>query len=69
MPTTVTNMRGHAVMGEQGVQEAPEHATLWGPCVEDQCGGGVVAYPHHPGAAHQEVPDPDAEGGVQSQGA
>ena len=23
-----------------------EHAPLWGPHVEDQCGGGVVAYLH-----------------------
>ena len=35
-------MRGHAVMGEQGVQEGAEHAPLWGPCVEDQHSGGVV---------------------------
>ena len=27
-------MRGHAVMGEQGVQKGAEHAPLWGPCVE-----------------------------------
>ena len=33
-------MRGHAVMGEQGVQEVAEHAPLWGPSVEDQRGEG-----------------------------
>ena len=27
---------GHAVVGEQGVQEGIEHAPLRGPCVEDQ---------------------------------
>jgi hypothetical protein len=29
-------MHGHAVMGEQRVQEGAEHAPLWGPSVEDQ---------------------------------
>jgi hypothetical protein len=33
-----------------------------------QRGGFVVAYPHHLGAARQEVQDPVADGGVQSQG-
>ena len=41
---------------------------LCGPSVKGQCGGGGVAYPHHLGSAHQEVPDPVAEGGVQSRG-
>ena len=27
-------MRGHAVVGEQGVQEWTKHTPLWGPCVE-----------------------------------
>ena len=40
---------GHAVMGEQGVQERAENAPLWGPSVEDQQGGDVVSYPHHLG--------------------
>ena len=35
---------GHAVMGEQGVQEGAEHTHLWGPCVWDQHTGGVVTY-------------------------
>lgn len=48
-------MRGHAVMGEQGVQEGAEHTPLGDPCVEDHHGGGVVAYPHHQGSAHQEI--------------
>jgi hypothetical protein len=56
-------MFGHAVMGEQGVQEGTEHAPLTGPCVEDQHGRSVVAYPYHLGVARQEVQDPVAEGG------
>jgi hypothetical protein len=40
---------GHAVMGEQGVQEGTDHASLRGPCVEGQHGGCVVAYPRHLG--------------------
>jgi len=39
-------MFGHAVVGEQGVQERAQNAPLWGPRVEDQRGGDVVAYPH-----------------------
>ena len=32
-------MHGHAVIGEQGVQEIAENTPLWGPSVEDQrCG-------------------------------
>jgi hypothetical protein len=42
-----------------------EHAPL---CVEDQQSGGVVSYLHHRGAARQEVQDPIAQGGVQTQG-
>ena len=61
-------MHGHAVMGEQGVQEGAEHAPLWGPCVEDQRSGGVVSYLHHLGVALQEVQDSAAQGGVQIQG-
>jgi hypothetical protein len=30
-----------------GVQEAAEQAPLWGPRVDNQRGGGVVAYLHH----------------------
>ena len=59
---------GHAVMGEQGVQEGTEPAPLRGPGVEDQRGRRVVAYPYHLGAARQEVQDPFTEGGVQSHG-
>jgi hypothetical protein len=44
-----------AVMGKQEGQEGAEHAPLRGPCVEDQLGGGAVAYLHHLGSAHQEV--------------
>ena len=50
---------GRAVMSEQGVGGAR---------VEDHLGRCVVAYPYHLGAARQEVQDPFAEGGVQSQG-
>ena len=44
-------MHGHAVMGEHGIQEGAEHASLWGPSVEDQRSGDVVSYLHHLGAA------------------
>ena len=55
-------------MGEQGVQERAENSLLWGPSVEDQRGGDVVSYPHHPGVARQKVQDPIAQGGVKTQG-
>ena len=61
-------MRGHAFMGEQGVQEGAEHPSLWCPCVEDQLSGGVVSNLHQLGAVCQEVQDPVAQGGVQTQG-
>ena len=60
-------MHGHAVMGEQGVQERAENTPLCGPSVEDQRGGDVVTYPHHLGAARQEIQDPVAQGGVETQ--
>jgi hypothetical protein len=44
-----------------------EHALLWGPCVEDQHSGGVASYLHHLSVACQEVQDPVAQGGVQTQ--
>ena len=40
---------GHAVMGEEGVQEGTEHPPLRGPHVVDQSGGCVVTYPYHLG--------------------
>ena len=46
---------GHVVVGEQGVQEGTEHALLGGPSVEGQRGKCVPTYPHHLGAARQEV--------------
>ena len=55
-------------MGEQGVQERAEYAPLWGPCVVDLRSRGVVSYLHHLGAARQEVQDPVAQGGVETQG-
>ena len=55
---------GHAVMGEQRVQEGTKQAPMRGPRVEDQRGRCVAPYPHHLGAARQEVQDPVAEGGV-----
>ena len=61
-------MHGHAVVGEQGVQEGAENAPLWGPRNEDQRSGDVVSYLHHLGMAHQEVQDPDPQGGVKTQG-
>ena len=59
-------MHGHAVVGEQGVQERAQNAPLWGPSFEDQRGGDVVTYPHHLGAARQEVQYPVAQGGVET---
>jgi hypothetical protein len=53
-------------MGEQGVQERAESVPLWG--VEVQCSGGVVSYLLHLVAGCQEVQDPVAQGGVQTQG-
>jgi hypothetical protein len=61
-------MLGHAVMGEQGVQEGTKHTPLRGPSVEDQRVRCVVAYSYHLGVACQEVQDPVAEGVVKSQG-
>jgi hypothetical protein len=58
-------MHGQAVMG---VQEGAEHAPLWGPSVEDHRSGNVVSYLHHLGTARQEVQDPIAQGGVETQG-
>ena len=59
---------GVGVVGEQRVQEGSKHTPPWGPSVECRRGGGDVAYPRHLGAACQEVQNPVAEGGVQSQG-
>ena len=39
-----------------------------GPPVEDQPGGGVVAYFHHLVSTCQEVLEPVAQGRVQTQG-
>ena len=55
---------GHAAVDEQGVQEWTEHAPLWSSSVEEQRGRCVATYPHHLGAACQEVQDPVAEAGV-----
>ena len=70
-PTTVGKLidgvgvvPGRTVMREQGVQEGTKHAPLRGPCVEDQRGRSVVAYPYHLGIARHEIQDPVAEGGV-----
>ena len=41
-------MHGHAVIGEQGVQERAENAPLCGPSVEDQRGGNVISYLQRP---------------------
>ena len=53
-------MHGHAVMGEQGVQEGAEHTPLWSPSVEDQQSEDIVSYLHHLCAARQDVQDPIA---------
>jgi hypothetical protein len=58
----------HAVMDELGKQEGAEHAPQWGPHIEDQCGGGFVAYVHHLGLACQDVQDPITQGGVPTSG-
>ena len=55
-------------MGEQGVQEGAENAPLWGTSVDDQRSADVVSYLHHLGPARQEVQDPVAQGGVETQG-
>ena len=39
---------GHAVLGEQGVQEGTKYTPLRGPRVEDKRGRRVVAYPYRP---------------------
>ena len=44
-----------------------KYTSLKGPSVKDQRGRRVVAYPYHLGAALQEVQDPVAQGGVQTQ--
>ena len=41
---------------------------MWGPSVEDQRRGGLVSYLHHLGVPRQEVQDPVAQDGVQTQG-
>jgi hypothetical protein len=41
---------------------------LSGPSVEDRRSGDVVFCLHHLGVAHQEVQDPIAQGGVETQG-
>ena len=61
-------MHGHAVMGEQGVQEGAEHVPLRGPSVECQRGGDAVSYLHHQVAAREKSQDLTAQGGVEDQG-
>ena len=61
-------VRGHTVVGEQGVQERAQNAPFWSPSVEDQRGGDVVTYSHHLGAARQEVRYTVAQAGVVTQG-
>ena len=63
----VRGVRGHSVMGEQGVQERAEHAPLWSRCVEDQRSGGDVSYLHHMVVARQEVQDHVAQGRALTQ--
>jgi hypothetical protein len=55
-------------MGEQGVLEGAENAQFWGPSVDDQRSGYVVSYIHHLWVARQEVQDPIAHVGVETQG-
>ena len=61
-------MHGHAVIGEQGVQEGAEHTPLWGPSVEDQQSGDIVSYLHHLGSGPSGSPGPLAQGEVETQG-
>ena len=61
-------LQSHTFMGEEEVQQRAEDTPLGCPCVISQCGGGVVANPHSLWSACQEVQDPVAEGGVQTQG-
>ena len=42
-------VRGHTVVGEQGVQKRTKHTPLWDSCVKGQRSVGDVAYPHHLG--------------------
>ena len=55
---------GHAVVGEQGVQEWTKYTPLRGPSVKDQRDRCVVAYSYHLGVARQDVQNSVAEGGV-----
>ena len=61
-------VRGHAVVGEQEVQEGAKHTPLGGPRVEGQHGRGVVANSYHLWSARREVQDLVLKGRVQSQG-
>ena len=45
----------------------PRTHTWGGPLLKGQCEGGVVANPHSLWSAHQDVQDPVAGGGVQTQ--
>ena len=38
-------MHGHAVMGEQGVQERAEHTPLWGPSLSSRINTVEVMFP------------------------
>jgi hypothetical protein len=58
----------HFDMSAKDFQERAQNAPLWGPSVEDQRGGDVVAYSHHLGVARQEVQYSVAQGGVETQG-
>jgi hypothetical protein len=60
----VLELFGHAVVGEQGIQERTKYTPLRGSSVKDQRGRRVVAYSYQLGAARQEVQGPVAEGGV-----
>ena len=57
-----------ACMATQSWVNRKHRRGLWGPSIEDQRGGDVVSYPHHLGAACQEVQDPVSQGGVETQG-
>ena len=46
---------GHALVGEQGLQEGTVHAPLRGSSVEAPRGRCVVTYPHQLGVARQDV--------------
>ena len=63
-------MHVHADMGEQGGKEGVEHAPFWGGAPELRVSKVEMLFPTFTtwGAARQNVQDPIAQGGVETQG-